>query len=127
MAAAYNVPLGGALFAIEVLLGTTSVTAVLAALTTSFLAVAVSWIMPPNTPAFSVAPLSLSPSILLFGALAGPLLGIASAFYVRVIGWAERGKPNGYMTVLAPICVFVFLGFASIRFPEVLGNGKNVV
>jgi hypothetical protein len=80
MAAAYKVPLGGTLFAVEVLLGTTSVTTILAALTTSFLAVAVSWTMLPNAPAFSVAPLFLSRSILLFAVLAGPFLEIASAF-----------------------------------------------
>ena len=127
MAAAYNVPLGGALFTLEVLLGTFSVTSVLAAVTSSFLAVAVSWFMLPNVPTFTVAPLSVSPSILLWAALAGPILGMASAGYVRFIGWSETGKPRGYMIVVAPVCAFILLGSVSTIFPEVLGNGKNVV
>ena len=127
MAAAYNVPLGGALFAIEVLLGTMSLTDVLAAVITSFVAVAVSWSMLPNVPTFNVAQLSITPSLLLWAALAGPILGAASAGYVRFIGWSETGKPKFYMVILGPIIVFILLGLVSVRFPEILGNGKNVV
>jgi CIC family chloride channel protein len=127
MAAAYNVPLGGALFAIEVLLGTMSLTNVLAAVIASFLAVAVSWLLLPNVPTFNVAQLSITPSLLVWSAVAGPILGAASAVYVRFIGWAESGKPKGYMVIVAPILVFIGLGFVSVRFPEILGNGKNVV
>ncbi len=127
MAAAYNVPLGGALFAIEVLLGTMSLTNVLAAVTASFVAVAVSWLFLPNVPTFNVAQLSITPSLLLWAAVAGPILGAASAVYVRFIGWSESGKPKAFMVIVAPILVFTGLGLASVRFPEILGNGKNVV
>ena len=127
MAAAYNVPLGGALFAAEVLLGTMSLTNVLATVITSFVAVAVAWLLLPNVPTFNVAQLSITPSLLLWAALAGPILGTASALYVRFIGWAETGKPKAYMVILAPILVFIGLGALSMRFPEILGNGKNVV
>jgi H+/Cl- antiporter ClcA len=71
--------------------------------------------------------LSITPSLLLWAVVAGPVLGAASAGYVRVIGWAESGKPKAYMTILAPIMVFSSLGVVSVRFPEILGNGKNVV
>lgn len=127
MAAAYNVPLGGALFAIEVLLGTMSLTNVLAAVITSFVAVAVSWLLLPNVPTFNVAQLSITPSLLLWSAVAGPILGVASAGYVRFIGWSETGKPKAYMVIIAPILIFVGLGLVSVHFPEILGNGKNVV
>ena len=127
MAAAYNVPLGGALFAIEVLLGTMSLTNVLAAVITSFVAVAVSWLLLPNVPTFNVTQLSITPSLLCWAVAAGPILGAASAAYVRFIGWSETGKPKAYMVIVAPILVFVGLGVVSVRFPEVLGNGKNVV
>ena len=127
MAAAYNVPLGGALFAIEVLLGTMSLTNVLAAVITSFAAVAVSWLFLPNVPTFNVARLAITPSLLLWAAIAGPILGAASAVYVRFIGWSKTGKPKAYMAIVAPVLVFLCLGFGSVRFPEILGNGKNVV
>jgi len=127
MAAAYNVPLGGALFAVEVLLGTMSIGSVLAAFTASVLAVAVSWSMLPNVPAFEVAQLSLSPALIIWAAIGGPVLGLASVGYVRVIGWAETGRPKGAMVVAAPLCAFAAIGVAAVWFPEVLGNGKGVV
>jgi CIC family chloride channel protein len=127
MAAAYNVPLGGALFAAEVLLGSLSLSNVLAAVATSSLAVWVSWTMLPNAPTFSVAPLALSGSLLTWAVLAGPLIGAASAVYVRVIAWAEAGAPKGWRAIAAPIAVFAALGVLAVWFPEVLGNGKNVV
>jgi CIC family chloride channel protein len=127
MAAAYNVPLGGALFAIEVLLGTMSLTNVLAAVITSFVAVAVSWSFLPNVPTFNVAQLAITPSLLIWAAVAGPILGAASAVYVRFMGWSETGKPKAYMVIVAPVLVFICLGIVSVRFPEILGNGKNVV
>jgi chloride channel protein, CIC family len=127
MAAAYNVPLGGALFAVEVLLGTMSLTNVLAAVIASFVAVAVSWLLLPNVPTFNVAQLSITPSLLLWATVAGPVLGAASAGYVRFIGWSETGKPKSYMVILAPVLAFIGLGALSGHFPEILGNGKNVV
>ena len=127
MAAAYNVPLGGALFAVEVLLGTMTITNVLAAIIASFTAVSVSWIFLPNVPTFNVAQLSVSPALLIWSALAGPILGAASAMYVRFIGWSESGKPRSYMLIAAPILAFTALGIVSVRFPEILGNGKNAV
>lgn len=127
MAAAYNVPLGGALFTVEILLGTMSLTNILAAVIASFAAVAVSWLLLPNVPTFNVAELSITPSLLLWSVIAGPILGVASAAYVRFIGWAEAGKPEVSIVIVAPILVFVGLGALSVYLPEVLGNGKNVV
>ena len=127
MAAAYNVPLGGALFAAEVLLGSLSVVNLLATVTTASVAVWVSWLLLPNAPTFSVPALTVSSGLLVWAVLAGPLLGGASALYVRVIAWAESGQPRGWLIVAAPIAVFTGLGVAAVWFPEVLGNGKNVV
>ncbi len=127
MAAAYNVPLGGALFAAEVLLGSLSVANLLATVTTSSVAVWVSWLLLPNAPTFSVPALTISRGLLMWAVLAGPLLGIASALYVQVIAWAENGPPKGWLIVAAPMLVFAGLGVASVWFPEILGNGKNVV
>jgi len=50
MAAAYGVPLGGALFAVEVLRGVLALRLVLPALLASAIATAVSWLVLPNAP-----------------------------------------------------------------------------
>ncbi|HJU29259.1 MAG TPA: chloride channel protein [Candidatus Binataceae bacterium] len=127
MAAVYNVPLGGALFALEVLLGTLALPLVLPALATSMVATAVSWtIMAPRT-TYLIPSYHISQSQIVWAAIAGPLAGIAASLYVRLIGWADRRKPSGWRTIASPIVVFALLGVAAIAYPQLLGNGKDVV
>ena len=54
MSAAYGVPLGGALFALEVLRGELALRFVLPTLMTSLIATGVSWIFLPNTPTYQI-------------------------------------------------------------------------
>jgi len=58
--------------------------------------------------------------------VAGPIAGVASVGYVRLITWADRNKPFGWHRMIAPLLVFAGLGVASIWFPQLLGNGKDV-
>lgn len=127
MAAVYNVPLGGALFALEVLLGTLALPLVLPALATSMVATAASWaIMAPRT-TYSIPAYRLQPAQIAWAVIAGPLAGIAATLYVRLVGWADRRKPSGRQAIVIPIAVFGLLGLAAIRYPQLLGNGKDVV
>jgi H+/Cl- antiporter ClcA len=127
MAAAYNVPLGGAIFALEVLLGQISLSLVLPALAASLISVAVSWIFLPNQPTYSFPVYPLSISALAGGLLLGLLAGLASNFYVAAIAWADMRKPKGKWIILTPVFVFAGLGIASIAWPQLLGNGKDIV
>jgi H+/Cl- antiporter ClcA len=127
MAAAYNVPLGGAIFALEVLLGQLSLALVLPALAASLISVAVSWIFLPNAPTYSFPVYPFSISALGGAVLLGLLAGMALNFYVEAIAWADKRKPRGKWIILTPILVFAGLGAASIAFPQLLGNGKDVV
>ena len=127
MAAAYNVPLGGALFILEVLLGTVSLGAVLAAFTTCFLATAVSWLLLPNEPTYQIPYLPVTLSLILFALVSGPLMGLGAVVFVRALHWARANKPQGAMIVILPILVFAALGAASMEWPALLGNGKNVI
>jgi len=127
MAAAYNVPFGGALFTLEVLLGTASLAAVLPAFATSFLATAVSWSMLPNEPTYQIPSLPATRSVFWWAVVCGPLMGYAAVWFVRGVHWAKHHKPRGWAVAVLPIVVFAALGVAAIPFPELLGNGKNVI
>ncbi len=127
MAAVYNVPLGGALFALEVLLGTISLPLVLPALATSMIATAVAWIALPKAPTYIVPTYNAHPSQVVWAVLAGPIAAVASVAYIRLISKAHAMRPTGWLRVAAPIVVFTALGVVSIAYPEVLGNGKGVV
>jgi H+/Cl- antiporter ClcA len=54
MAAVYNVPLGGALFALEVLLGALTLPLVLPALATTLIATSVAWVALPTAPTYLI-------------------------------------------------------------------------
>ena len=127
VAAVYNVPLGGALFALEVLLGTLALPLVLPAMTVSLIATAVSWLMLPNLPTYAVPSYGFSAQAAVWAILAGPLIGVAAAAYVRLIAWSDRQKPAGRSRLAAPLVVFAALGLLALPFPQLLGNGKDGV
>ncbi|HVI07765.1 MAG TPA: chloride channel protein [Candidatus Binatia bacterium] len=126
MSAAYGVPLGGALFALEVMRGKLALRYVLPALFTSMIATAVSWISLPNAPTYRIPSFPLSASEIVWVLLVAPIAALASVMYVRLVRWADQGKPRGWQRFIAPAVVLGILGLVSIRFPEVLGNGKDV-
>jgi CIC family chloride channel protein len=126
MGAAYGVPLGGALFALEVMRGKLALRYVLPALFTSLIATGISWLVLPDAPTYVIPSFSDSASVLLWTLIAGPLLGLASVGYVRMIAWADRNRPNGWTRFAAPLIVMGLLGFISYWFPQILGNGKDL-
>jgi chloride channel protein, CIC family len=126
MAAAYGVPLGGALFAVEVLRGVLALRLVLPALLASAIATAVSWVVLPNAPTYLIPAYGTSASVVAWSLLAGPIAGLVSVGYVLLIAWADRNKPTGWRRFIAPILVLGLLGVVSIEFPQLLGNGKDI-
>jgi H+/Cl- antiporter ClcA len=126
MAAAYGVPLGGALFALEVLRGVLALRLILPALLTAAVATGISWLMLPNAPTYALPAYPLSVSIACWSVLAGPLIGCASVGYIRLIAWADRHRPTGWRRIAIPIVALGLVGALSIPFPQVLGNGKDV-
>jgi chloride channel protein, CIC family len=128
MAAVYNVPLGGALFALEVLLGTLTLPLVLPALATSLIATAVAWIALPSGPTYSIPSYPLvSGSQIVWAILVGPIAGLAAVVWIRLIARAHAVRPTGWMRLTAPIVVFSALGALAVAYPQILGNGKNIV
>ena len=127
MAAAYNVPFGGSLFIAEVLLGSMSLSVLLPAFAACFTAVAVSWLMLPNEPAYRIPELHASYSRIGWALLAGPLLGLVSVGYVRAVAWAQAARTEGWQIWGLPLVVCTGLGGVAMYLPAVLGNGKNIV
>ncbi len=126
MAAAYGVPLGGALFALEVLRGVLALRYVLPALVTSLVATGVSWLFLPDAPTYLMPVYEGSGSSILWALLAGPVAGIVSVLYVRAVAWADHHRPQGGWRIAAPVLALSLLGAVSIGFPELLGNGRDV-
>ncbi len=126
MAAVYSVPLGGAIFALEVLRGKLSLRLVLPALAATTIATGVATIVIPNAPIYRTPPYAVGLGDYAFAALAAPVVGIWSVGFVRLIAWADRVRPSDWRRLVAPPLVFLAVGVVSIPFPEVLGNGQDV-
>lgn len=126
MAAAYGVPLGGALFAIEVVRGALALRFILPALLCSCVATAVAWMLLPNAPTYHIPAFPDSHLSLLFAVLCGLAAGPFAVLYVRFVRWAERNKPSDWQRIVRPIVGLSLLGFMAVQFPQLLGNGHDV-
>jgi CIC family chloride channel protein len=126
MAAVYSVPLGGALFALEVLRGALALRLVVPALAAALLATATASFVVPNAPLYSVPLYPISPDVYLWTIIASPFIGLWSVVFVRAIVWAYGARPSGWRQYIAPPLVLGAIGLLSIVFPELLGNGQDV-
>jgi H+/Cl- antiporter ClcA len=126
MAAAYGVPLGGALFALEVLRGMLALRLVLPALLASLVATTISWLVLPNAPLYQIPVFANSSGALAWALIIGPVAGIVAVGYVRTVAWADRNKPTGWRRLAAPVLALGLLGLISVQFPQLLGNGRDL-
>lgn len=125
LAAVYNVPLGGAVFVLEVLLGTFAPRALIVALVTSTIAAVVAWICLGNEQQYVVPAFDSSGPLLIWAAVCGPLFGLAAWGFVKLTSSARAHAPRGLKLVVWSIVNFVAIGALVIVFPQLAGNGKG--
>jgi chloride channel protein, CIC family len=127
-AAVYNVPLGGTLLALEVMLGTLALPLVLPALLTSVTATAVAWIFLGTGPIYHVGIVQFHPSQLVYAMVMGPIIGIVAVGWTRLVSRANRAHPRRTSArVLMPFLAFGAIGVVSLQYPQILGNGRAIV
>ncbi|WIB14768.1 chloride channel protein [Curtobacterium sp. MCPF17_050] len=124
LAAVYDVPLGGALFAVEVLLGELTLATALPAFVTSAVAAFVARLVIPDEVLYHVPAMHLSPSLLVWAVVVGPLLGLAGVGFVRTTNRLQAIAPTGWKLLVVLPVVFALVGLVAIPFPEVMGNGR---
>jgi H+/Cl- antiporter ClcA len=126
LAAIYNVPLGGVLFTLEVLLGSFSFPASVLALATCVIATLVARLGLGNWLQYSVPPLAISTSVVVWSLLVGPSVGAAAYLFVRVTEAARARAPRDWHLAVWCSLVFPIIGLFAIPFPQLLGNGKGL-
>ena len=125
LAAVYNVPLGGALFTLEILLASTARTHIIAAVLTSAIATAIAWPLLSDHPTYQVDSFHLTAPVLIWSVLLGPLAGVVSAGFTQLTTAARTHTPRGWRLPLATTVLFAAVGALAIPFPQLLGNGKG--
>ncbi len=130
IAAAYNVPIGAALFGLEVFLGSFALELFGPIVVSCVVATALSRILISDHPSYVIPDYKLlAPKEILLSAAFGPILGVASAFFIRAINGvsdALEGAPKRLVPFL-PVIGMATVGVAAIWLPHVLGNGYDSV
>ncbi|OII10710.1 chloride channel protein [Curtobacterium sp. MCBA15_009] len=124
LAAVYDVPLGGALFAVEVLLGEISLATALPAFATSAIAAITARLVIPDEVLYDVPAMHLSPSLLVWAVVVGPVLGFAGVGFVKLTNRLQGIAPKGWRLLVVLPVVFAMIGLVAVPFPEILGNGR---
>lgn len=125
LAAVYNVPLGGAIFVLEVLIGSFSWPAAIMALTTSAIGAAIAWVGLGAESQYVVPHFDLSPNLIGWSLLSGPLFGLAAYGFVRLTSAARQHAARGWQLPVLSLLNFTLIGCLAIYLPQVLGNGKG--
>lgn len=126
LAAVYNVPLGGAVFAVEILLSEISFATLLPALATSAIATLVARVVVSPDPLYPIPQFPLMPSVVVWSILAGPIVGFAAVGFVRLVNLAQTRRPKSWGILIAMPLVLAAVGVVSIWFPAILGNGRSL-
>jgi H+/Cl- antiporter ClcA len=125
LGAIYNVPLGGALFTLEILLTSVAWRDVIPAVATSVIATFGVWPVLGRSPAYPASPLHYSDAVLLAALVIGPLAGLLGVGYVHLMNLARAHAASGVRAVVAITVTFTALGAIAIAYPQLLGNGKG--
>ncbi|MGZ3457277.1 MAG: chloride channel protein [Archangium sp.] len=130
IASAYNVPIGAALFGLEVLLGSFALELFGPIVVSCVVATLVSRILVSAQPSYVIPHYVLThPREILLALLLGVLLGAASALYVRVVNvlsdWLDDAPR--WLGPFLPLLAMCLVGLAGIWLPDLLGNGYDSV
>lgn len=125
LAAVYNVPLGGAVFVLEVLLGTFSLPVLIPALATSVIAALVAWIGLGDESQYTVPHFALNASLVTWSVIAGPAFGVAAFGFSQITQHARKHAARGWALPVLSVINFAAIGMLAIYLPQLLGNGKT--
>nr|WP_277619273.1 chloride channel protein [Legionella norrlandica] len=118
LAAVYNVPLGGAVFVLEVLLCTYNWTILLPALASSAIAVLVSWWGLGNESIYQIPDFSLDASLIIWSILASPILGFFAFWFIQIATVQRSKAAHDWRMIFSCLFNFLIIGLFSIYFPS---------
>ena len=124
LAAVYNVPLGGAVFALEILLVRFGPAAAVPAFAASGIATAVARPLAGDGSLYALPQVHADPSLMVACLVLGPLMGLGGSGFARITEWLGRRRPTGWRLLVALPIVGALVGVTGTFLPLVLGNGE---
>lgn len=129
LAAVYDVPLAGALFTAEIMIGVITLPVALPALLCSGIATVTAWVyLPAHAVYLGVPdyPATATASALVWAVLVGPVIGLVAAAFIRLVAFASHRRAGGKVVLVAPLVAFGVLAGIGQFFPQLFGNGKGI-
>jgi len=130
IAAAYNTPIGGALFGLEVFLGGLALELYGPIIFATVTATLISRTLLEDHPSYVIPPYKLTHAreLVLYLVL-GALVGVVSALFVRTVEMTARWSQLVSKRVkrILPIAALAILGASGIAYPQLFGNGYDTV
>jgi H+/Cl- antiporter ClcA len=125
LAAVYNVPFGGAVFVLEVLLRTARLSAVFSATVACLVGAFVARLVLGTAPQYAVGAFPVTPALVVWAVLLGPVFGLAGLAFSRVTDAAAARAPHDKRLVLWCLLTFSAIGVLAVRYRALLGNGRG--
>lgn len=127
LAAVYNVPLGGALFTAEILCGSLTLPVILPAVACAWIATATAWLyLPEHATYIDIPSYHFTMTLFVWALLVGPVIGLISSGYIRLIGWVSHHRASGGRILVTMPLAFCVLGLIGFEYPQLFGNGKDI-
>ena len=125
LGAAYNVPLAGALFSLEILLKSFDTRAILCAFATSAVATATAEFGASKEIYYTVSNFAPTPQNLLAAAIIGLVTGFAAKYFQDGVRLCEKLRIKSLEIALTLPFAFVLTAAIGAYVPEILGNGRS--
>ncbi|MFM0726305.1 chloride channel protein [Paraburkholderia strydomiana] len=125
LAAVYNVPLGGAVFVLEVLLGSFGWPALVPAIVSSSIAALVAQLGLGNEHQYLVPSMTFGVSLVAWSIVCGPVFGAAAWCFTELMKRSRAAAPKDWRLPVLSVLNFAIVGVLAMHFPQLLGNGKG--
>ncbi len=127
LAAVYNVPLGGALFTAEIMMGEITLPVVIPAVACAVIATTVAYLyLPLHQTYLGIPNFPFSGDLVVFAIIAGPLIGVFAVGYLRLIGYISHHRLTGKAAIVGVFVAFTITGIIGMKYYQLFGNGKDM-
>lgn len=124
LAAVFDVPLAGALFALETLLFSFQRQCVIAALICCTTAAWVARLGLGSSTSYQLPTLTLNSTLLVWALLLGPIITASSWLLQQQLAYCKPANRSTPRLIFISVAAFVLIGVLAMWLPEILGNGK---